>query len=160
MPSFDIVSEINQHELANAVDQASREIDTRFDLKGTSARIELDDKTIKLTADGNFQIKQLVDILRVKLVKRDIDINCMDQSEVEGVGKTVRQTITIREGIDQTTAKKIIKIIKDAKLKVQTSIQGEKLRVTGKKRDDLQEAIQLIKSSALEWPLQYNNFRD
>jgi len=160
MPSFDIVSEIDNHELANAVDQANREIATRFDLKGTSAKIELDNKTVKLTADGRFQAKQLADIFRVKLVKRNIDVNCMDMEEAQPSGKIVHQNILIREGIEQALAKKIIKMIKDAKLKVQTSIQGDKLRVTGKKRDDLQSVISLVKEGALEWPLQYNNFRD
>jgi len=160
MPSFDIVSEIDKHELSNAVDQANREISTRFDLKGTSAGVELEDNRIKLTADGNFQAKQLVDILRVKLIKREIDINCMDVEPCQPSGKGVNQMVLVREGIEQSLGKKIIKMIKDAKLKVQTSIQGEKLRVTGKKRDDLQQVIKLIKEASLEWPLQFNNFRD
>jgi len=160
MPSFDIVSEIDSHELANAVDQANREVSTRFDLKGTAAKFELNDKTVKVFADGPFQAKQLADLFRVKLVKRNIDVNCMDVGEVQISGKTVHQPIVIREGIEQALAKKIIKIIKDAKLKVQTSIQGDKLRVTGKKRDDLQGVIQLLKGESLEWPLQYDNFRD
>ncbi|MET1257290.1 YajQ family cyclic di-GMP-binding protein [Aliikangiella maris] len=160
MPTFDIVSEIDTHELSNAVDQANREIATRFDLKGSASEFELDDKVVKITADSAFQAKQLVDILRLKLVKREIDINCMDIQEAEGSGKIVHQKVIIREGIEQALSKKIAKIIKDAKIKVQTSIQGEKLRVTGKKRDDLQQAIQLIKQSDLEWPLQFNNFRD
>ncbi len=160
MPTFDIVSEIDAHELANAVDQANREIATRFDLKGTSAEFELVDKTVKVTADGKFQLKQLADLLRIKLIKRNIDINCMDIADPQPTGKIVTQNIVIREGIEQSLAKKIIKMIKDAKLKVQTSIQGDKLRVTGKKRDDLQSVISLIKAASLEWPLQYNNFRD
>lgn len=160
MPSFDIVSEIDSHELSNAVDQANREVSTRFDLKGTAAQFELVDKVVKVHADGPFQAKQLADLLRVKLVKRNIDVNCMDIGEIQASGKTVHQPITIREGIEQALAKKIIKLVKDAKLKVQTSIQGEKLRVTGKKRDDLQAVIQLVKGASLEWPLQYNNFRD
>jgi cyclic-di-GMP-binding protein len=160
MPSFDIVSEVDSHELANAVDQASREITTRFDLKGTAAKLEQDDNNVKITADGAFQAKQVVDLLRTKLVKRSIDLNSMEIGEVQPSGKVVHQVITIREGIEQAIAKKIVKMIKDAKLKVQTSIQGEKLRVTGKKRDDLQSAMALLKSSSLEWPLQFNNFRD
>ncbi len=160
MPSFDIVSEIDSHELVNAVDQANREVSTRFDLKGTAAKFELEDKLVKVLADGPFQAKQLADILRVKLIKRNIDVNCMDVGEVQSTGKAVSQPIVIREGIEQALAKKIIKMIKDAKLKVQASIQGDKLRVTGKKRDDLQSVIQLLKGAELEWPLQYNNFRD
>lgn len=160
MPSFDIVSEIDKHELDNAVDQANREISTRFDLKGSSAKLELNELTVKAIADGNFQVKQVVDILRVKLVKRNIDVNCMDIGDVQGSGKSAIQEITVREGIEQALAKKIIKLIKEAKLKVQASIQGEKLRITGKKRDDLQATMRLIKESDLEWPLQYNNFRD
>jgi cyclic-di-GMP-binding protein len=160
MPSFDIVSEIDSHELVNAVDQANREIDTRFDLKGSSAKYELNDKVVKITADADFQATQLRDILRVKLVKRNIDIQCLDAQKVVPSGKIVHQDVVIREGIEQSLAKQIVKLIKDAKLKVQTSIQGDKLRVTGKKRDDLQSVIQLLKNSDLEWPLQYNNFRD
>ena len=160
MPSFDIVSEVDSHELANAVDQASREITTRFDLKGTAAKLEQDENNVKITADGAFQARQVVDLLRTKLVKRNIDINSMEIGDVQPSGKLVHQVITIREGIEQAIAKKIVKMIKDAKLKVQTSIQGEKLRVTGKKRDDLQSAMALLKASSLEWPLQFNNFRD
>lgn len=160
MPSFDIVSEMDSHELANAVDQASREVSTRFDLKDTPAKFELQDKIIKITAEGDFQAKQLRDILRTKLIKRNLDVNCLDPQAIDITGKIARQDINVREGIEQTLAKKIIKIIKEEKLKVQTSIQGDKLRVTGKKRDDLQSVIQLIKSAELEWPLQFNNFRD
>ena len=160
MPSFDIVSEVDSHELANAVDQASREITTRFDLKGTAAKLEQDENNVKITADGAFQARQVVDLLMTKLVKRNIDINSMEIGDVQPSGKLVHQVITIREGIEQAIAKKIVKMIKDAKLKVQTSIQGEKLRVTGKKRDDLQSAMALLKASSLEWPLQFNNFRD
>lgn len=160
MPSFDIVSEIDSHELVNAVDQASREITTRFDLKDTSAKLELTDNTIKVTGDGAFQTKQVIDLLRIKLFKRNIDINSMEIGDVQPSGKIVHQQVTIREGIEQTMAKKIIKLIKEAKLKVQTSIQGDKLRVTGKKRDDLQSVMALIKGASLEWPLQFNNFRD
>ena len=160
MPSFDIVSEINHHELANAVDQANREIMSRFDLKGSSAQFELDDLSIKITADADFQAQQLVDILKSKLIKRGIDIQCMDQGDVRPIGKIVHQMVLIKEGIDQPTAKKIVKLIKDAKLRVQTSIQGEKLRVNGKKRDDLQTAIKFVKEASLAWPVQFNNFRD
>ncbi len=160
MPSFDIVSEVDTHELANAIDQANREIGTRFDFKGSTAKIEQDENKIKVIADGSFQATQVIDVLRIKLIKRNIDINSMEIDEVQSSGKGVYQNITIREGIEQDIAKKIIKMIKDAKLKVQTSIQGDKLRVTGKKRDDLQDVMALIRSSSLEWPFQFNNFRD
>ena len=160
MPSFDIVSEIDTHELRNAVDQANREIDTRFDLKGTASNFELNNTTVKVTADAPFQAKQLVDIFRLKLIKRGIDAQCMSPDEVKPSGKIVHQDIDIREGIEQALAKKIVKLIKESKIKVQASIQGDKLRVTGKKRDDLQSVMALVKGADLEWPLQYNNFRD
>jgi len=160
MPSFDIVSEMDGHELANAVDQANREISTRFDLKDTCAKFELKDKIVKITAEGDFHAKQLRDILRGKLVKRNIDANCMDFQALDIRGKIAHQDIVIREGIEQALAKKIVKLIKDSKMKVQTSIQGDKLRVTGKKRDDLQSVMALVKGAELEWPLQFNNFRD
>lgn len=160
MPSFDIVSEIDSHELDNAVDQANREISTRFDLKDTPAKLELKDKIVKITSEGEFQAKQVADILRAKLIKRGIDPNCMDVGEPDISGKICQQSVTIREGIEQALAKKIVKMVKDSKLKVQASIQGEKLRINGKKRDDLQAAIAAIKEAAFEWPLQFNNFRD
>jgi len=160
MPSFDIVSEIDLHELRNAVDQANREINTRFDLKGTSAKFELDQKQVKITADAEFQANQLKDILITKLIKRSIDPKCADIGEIQAFGKVVHLVVGIREGLEQALSRKIIKLIKAQKLKVQTAIQGEKLRVTGKKRDILQEVIALIKQESFEWPLQYNNFRD
>jgi len=160
MPSFDVVSEVDIHELRNAVDQSNREINNRFDLKGSSAKFELDQKQVKITADAEFQANQLKDILITKLIKRSIDPKCVDAAEVQAYGKVVHLMIAIREGIEGDLARKIIKLIKANKLKVQTAIQGEKLRVTGKKRDDLQQVIALIKQESLEWPLQYNNFRD
>jgi len=160
MPSFDIVSEVDQHELRNAVDQANREINTRFDLKGTSAEFTLDQKQIKITADAEFQANQLRDILIAKLIKRGIDPKCADVGEVQAYGKVVHLVAAIREGIEQSLAKKVIKMIKNEKIKVQTAIQGDKLRVTGKKRDDLQQVIALVKAESLDWPLQFNNFRD
>lgn len=160
MPSFDIVSEVDLHELANAVDQANREISTRFDLKGTASKFELESNIVKLTADAEFQAKQLRDILRVKMIKRGIDAQCLEPKEVKPSGKIVHQDVIVRQGIEQALAKKIVKLVKESKIKVQTAIQGDKLRVTGKKRDDLQSVIQLVKDSDLEWPLQYNNFRD
>lgn len=160
MPSFDIVSEVDIHELRNAVDQANREIDTRFDLKGSSAKFELEGKQVKIIADAEFQANQLKDILIAKLIKRSIDPKCADVGEVQAYGKVVHLPIGIREGLEQVLAKKIIKLIKAEKLKVQSAIQGEKLRVTGKKRDDLQQVIALVKGESLDWPLQFNNFRD
>ncbi|MGX5173127.1 YajQ family cyclic di-GMP-binding protein [Aliikangiella sp. IMCC44653] len=160
MPSLDVVSEVDFHELANAVDQANREISTRFDLKNTSAKFELKDTQVKVIADGKMHVKQLVDMLRVKLIKRGIDPQCMEIGDIKANGKLVYQEVVIREGIEQSLAKKISKLIKDSKLKVQASIQGDKLRVTGKKRDDLQAVMRLIKESELEWPMQFNNFRD
>lgn len=160
MPSFDVVSEVDVHELRNAVDQSNREINTRFDLKGSSAKFELEDKQVKLTADAEFQANQLKDILIAKLIKRSIDPKCADVGDIQPYGKVVHLTIGIREGLEQALSKKIIKTLKASKIKVQSAIQGEKLRVTGKKRDDLQQAIALIKEECLDWPLQFNNFRD
>ena len=160
MPSFDIVSEIDGHELQNAVNQASREISTRFDLKDTPAKLELNDKVVKVTGEGDFQTKQVIDILRTKIIKRGLDANCMDVGDPDITGKICRQEVVIREGIEQSLAKKIVKQIKESKLKVQAAIQGDKVRVTGKKRDDLQDAIAQIKEGSFEWPLQFNNFRD
>lgn len=160
MPSFDVVSEIDTHELRNAVDQANREINNRFDLKGSSAKFELDQKQVKITADAEFQANQLKDILIEKLIKRGIDPKCADIGDVQAYGKVVHLMVGIREGIDGGLARKIVKLVKASKLKVQTAIQGEKLRITGKKRDVLQQTIALIKAESLEWPLQYNNFRD
>lgn len=160
MPSFDIVSEINQHELTNAIDQANREVETRFDFKGTNTHFELNKETITLKTESDFQLKQMLDILENKLIKRGIDIICLKIDEPVITYKQAQQTITLQQGIKTDLAKKIIKLIKDAKLKVQTAIQGEQVRVTGKKRDDLQEAIALLRSEKLEQPLQFNNFRD
>ncbi len=160
MPSFDIVSKINTHELSNAVDQAMREIDNRFDFKGTGAKFELTENTVNLTAQNTFQLQQMVDILQLKLTKRNIDIKCLKIDEPEESLHQAKQTITVRQGIDQELAKKIVKTIKNSKLKVQAAIQGDQVRVTGKKRDDLQEAIAMLREQKLELPLQYENFRD
>ena len=160
MPSFDVVSEINQHELNNAIDQANREISNRFDFKGTNSRVELNDNIINLIAPAEFQIKQMDDILQTKLAKRGIDIRCLEHGKVTENNNEARQIVTVKQGIDKELAKKITRIIKDSKLKVQASIQGEQVRVTGKKRDDLQDAIALLKKSDIELPLQFNNFRD
>lgn len=160
MPSFDIVSEIDLHEAANAVDQANREVSTRFDFKGSGAHYEHKDAEIKLLAETEFQLQQMLDILQTKLAKRGIDIACLDVGEVQTALKQARQTVTLRQGIEAELAKKITRSIKDSKLKVQAAIQGDKLRVTGKKRDDLQEAIALLRQGQWDLPLQFNNFRD
>jgi len=160
MPSFDVVSEIDMHEVTNAVDQANREVSTRFDFKGSGAKFELNDKVITLHGEADFQLKQMQDILRTKISRRGIDLDCLESGSVEHAGKQVRQTVTLREGIDQALAKKIVKLIKDSKLKVQAQVQGEQVRVTGKKRDDLQSVMALLKNAELELPLQFTNFRD
>ncbi|GAK20158.1 LOW QUALITY PROTEIN: hypothetical protein JCM19052_634 [Vibrio sp. JCM 19052] len=160
MPSFDIVSEIDTVELRNAVDNANRELSTRFDFRNVNASFELVEENVKVSAEGEFQLKQMRDILRSHLAKRNIDANAMDAKNPEATGKNWHQTLLSRQGIDTPTAKKLVKLIKDAKLKVQTSIQGEKLRVTGKKRDDLQATIATIREAEMGIPFQYNNFRD
>jgi uncharacterized protein YajQ (UPF0234 family) len=160
MPSFDTVSEYDAHEASNAVDQANRELDTRFDFRGSNASFSLENDTITLESDNDFQLQQMLDILHTKLTKRGIDIACLDVGEPEQSGKKARQKATLREGIDTLTAKKIVKMIKDSKIKVQASIQGEKVRVTGKKRDDLQQVMAMLKESDIDIPLQFNNFRD
>jgi len=160
MPSFDIISEVNLHEAANAVDQANREVDTRFDFKGSGARYGLVDATITLTAETEFQLQQMLDILHAKLAKRGVDIASLKTDPPQVAGKQAKQTLTLIQGIDSPLAKQIVKLIKDSKMKVQAAIQGEKVRVTGKKRDDLQECIALLRAEKLEQPLQFDNFRD
>jgi uncharacterized protein YajQ (UPF0234 family) len=160
MPSFDVVSEVDQHEVNNAVDQANREIGARFDFKGSDAKIDYVENTLKLEAQSEFQIDQMRDILEKKLAKRGIDLAALKADKVEESGTRARQKIEVRQGIDQDTGRKIVKFIKESKLKVQASIQGDQLRVTGKKRDDLQEAIALLRTSEVGLPLQYQNFRD
>ena len=160
MPSFDIVSEIDMHELSNSIDQANREITSRFDFKGTNSRVELKENIITLVAPAEFQIKQIEDILTTKMSKRGIDIKCLEKGEVTENINEAKKAITVRQGIDKELAKKLVKLVKDTKLKVQSSIQGEQVRVTGKKRDDLQEIIQMLKNSKLDLPLQFVNFRD
>ncbi len=160
MPSFDIVSEVNQHELGNAVDQTSREIDNRFDFKGSDAKVEQEDKTLVLSAQNEFQIGQMKDILYQRISKRGIDVLCLKEEAVETSGMRVRQRIVVRQGIDKELAKDIVKRVKEAKLKVQAAVQEEQVRVTGKKRDDLQEAIGLLRAADLGMPLQFTNFRD
>ncbi len=160
MPSFDVVSEVDHHELTNAVDQMNREITNRFDFKGSNARVELKDQVMNLEADNEFQIKQMHDIVYKKLASRGIDTACLDQGKIEERGMRAYQTITVREGVDKELAKRIVKMIKETKMKVQAAIQGEQVRVTGKKRDDLQAVIEMLKSADIDLPLQFNNFRD
>ena len=160
MPSFDIVSELNPHEVANALDQANREVSTRFDFKGTGAKFELAELVITLSAPADFQLKQMMDILKLKLTKRGIDIVCMKVDEPVVTGQTAKQTATLRQGIDTELGKKLQRLIKDSKLKVQAAIQDKQVRVTGKSRDDLQAAIALVRGGKLELPLQFTNFRD
>lgn len=160
MPSFDIVSEVDPHELSNAVDQANREVQTRFDFKNSNASFTLEKQEIKLVADTEFSIKQMQDILLSKLSKRQIDPRVMTYGELETNLHEARIKATIAKGISTELAKKMIKLMKDAKLKVQGSIQGEQVRVNGKQRDDLQTAIQFLKQQELELPLQFTNFRD
>ena len=161
MPSFDIVSEIDMQEADNAVNQASKEIGTRYDFKGSKSSMEREEAVITVISDDEYKMEQVMDVLKGKLVNRKIDPAVLDFSEVEPAsGALVRQKVTIREGIDKELAKKIVKLIKNDKAKVQASIQGEQVRVTGKKRDDLQGVIALMKEAKLEMPLQYINFRD
>lgn len=160
MPSFDIVSEVNMHELHNAVDQTNREITTRYDFKGSGAKIEHNNDSLTLQAQSEFQIKQMMIILTQKLAKRGVDIDCLEEGEIAESGNKARQMITVRQGIDADLAKKMVRMIKDTRLKVQMAIQGEKLRVTGKKRDDLQQVIAMLREAQLGLPLQFENFRD
>lgn len=160
MPSFDVVSEVDSHELANAVDQANREVGTRFDFKGSDSSFELDGNAIKLKSGSEFQLQQMYDVLCNKLVKRGIDLIALDKAEPVLQARTATQTITVREGIQSDDARKLVKLIKDKKMKVQAAIQGDQLRVTGKKRDDLQEVIALLREADFGLPLQYKNFRD
>ena len=161
MPSFDIVSEVDMHELTNAVDQANRELTTRFDFRGVEASFEKSgDKQIVMTADADFQLIQMIEMLKTKMVKRGIDVKCLEVKDLYGSGKQVKQDVMVRQGLEKDHSRKIVKMIKDAKLKVQAAIQGDQVRVTGKKRDDLQSVIAMLRESDTDMPLQYNNFRD
>jgi hypothetical protein len=160
MPSFDVVSDFDSHEASNAVDQANREVNTRFDFKGTGSKYSLEGQVISMTSETDFQLKQMLDILRQKLAKRSIDVGCMQEEEPEFSGSEARQKITLRRGIDTPLARDMVKKIKATKIKVQTAIQGDKLRVSGKKRDDLQAVISMLKEEDVDLPLQYENFRD
>ncbi|MBX9916889.1 MAG: YajQ family cyclic di-GMP-binding protein [Nitrosomonas sp.] len=161
MPSFDIVSEVDKQEVRNAVDQVNKEVGTRFDFKGSDARVEQADYQLTVFADDEFKLEQILDILRTRLTKRNVDVRCLEKGQVEKIsGNKVKQSVTIKTGLETELAKKIIKHIKDGKHKVQASIQGDVVRVTGAKKDVLQEAIQLIKKSIDNFPLQFQNFRD
>lgn len=161
MPSFDIVSEVDMHEIANAIDQANREVGTRFDFKGIDAKFELVSPTaISVSAEVDFQVNQMLDVLRGKIIKRGVDTKSLIEGDIQVSGQKATMMVKIQQGIESDVARKIVKMVKDAKLKVQTAIQGEKLRVSGKKRDDLQKVIAMLKEEKLEIPLQYNNFRD
>ncbi|MGH1469792.1 MAG: YajQ family cyclic di-GMP-binding protein [Cellvibrionaceae bacterium] len=160
MPSFDVVSEVDKHVLTNAVDQANRVVTTRFDFKGVDAKFERKDFQILIVADAEFQVEQMLDILKTALHKNGIDIICLQEEEPYASGKQVKQDVIVRTGLDSDLCRKIVKLIKDAKMKVQSQIQGDQVRVTGKKRDDLQQVIQLLKSEDFGMPLQFSNFRD
>jgi uncharacterized protein YajQ (UPF0234 family) len=160
MPSFDVVSKVDNHEVTNAIDQANREINTRFDLKGTNTRLELSKNTITIIAPTDFQLKQVDEILRNKLAKRNVDVRSLDYKTAEIKLNEARQVVDVKQGLDTETAKKIVKSIKEANLKVQAAIQGEQVRVTGKKRDDLQAVIAYLREAKLNLPLQFENFRD
>ncbi len=161
MPSFDIVSEVNQVEVRNAVDQANKEISTRFDFKGSDARVDYDGKAMTLFADDDFKLKQVTDIVVAKLSKRQVDIRSLEYGNAEKIsGNKVKQAVTVRTGVEQERAKKIVKLLKESKLKVQASIQGDAVRVAGPKKDNLQDAIALVRKSVTDYPLQYQNFRD
>ena len=161
MPSFDIVSEVNQVELRNALDQANKEISTRFDFKGSDARVEHKEKELTLYADNDFKLKQVTDVLIGKLSRRNVDVRVLKFGNIEKIsGDKVKQVATLRVGIEQELAKKIVREIKDAKLKVQASIQGDAVRVSGAKKDELQSAIALVKKAVTEVPVQFSNFRD
>ena len=161
MPSFDIVSDVNQLEVRNAVDQANKEIGNRFDFKGSDARVEYNDKTLTLFAEDEFKLKQVTDVLLAKFAKRTVDVRSLKYGDPEKVsGNKVKQSVTVRTGVDQELAKKIVRLLKDSKLKVQGSIQGEAVRVSGAKKDELQNAIALVRKSITDYPLQYENFRD
>jgi len=161
MPSFDIVSQVNQQEVKNAVEQASKEIQNRYDFKGSDARIEQDELALTVYADDEFKLGQVTDVLRQRMAKRGIDVRCLELGAVEKIsGDKVKRLVTVKTGIEQEKSKQIQKLIKDSKLKVQGSIQGDLLRISGAKKDDLQVAIQLVRQQVTDLPLQFINFRD
>lgn len=160
MPSFDVVSEVDLQEVNNAMDQANREVSTRFDFKGVGAKFERESNLVNLIAEEEFQLKQMLEILKMKLVKRSVDLGCLQVEDPLTSGRQMRQLVTFRQGIDSVLAKKMVKMIKDKRMKVQAAVQGEKIRVSGKKRDDLQRVIAMLKETDLDLPLQFINFRD
>jgi uncharacterized protein YajQ (UPF0234 family) len=160
MPSFDTVSELNSHEVVNAIDQANRELAQRFDFKDTGARFELQELTVTLHAQVDFQLKQMLEILKLRLSKRGVDLVCLDPQEPQTTLSAAHQQILLKHGIDADSGRKIARLIKDSKLKVQASLQGDKVRITGKQRDDLQAAMALLRGAKFDVPLQFNNFRD
>lgn len=160
MPSFDVVSDFDTHEVRNAVDQANREVTTRFDFKGTDSKFTLDDPVITMVSQTDFQLKQMLDILQQKLAKRSIDVGCIEEEDPVFSGSEARQKIILRKGIDTPLARDLVKKVKASKIKVQAAIQGDKLRIFGKKRDDLQAIIAMLKDAKVDLPLQYENFRD
>ncbi len=160
MPSFDVISEVDMQEVRNAVDQAGRELEKRFDFKGIDASFSIEDEAIVVAALEEFQLTQMEDILRDKLIRRNVDVQCLEAGQVEGAGKQKRRKYTLHQGIDKDNAKTITRLIKDSKVKVQSQVNGEKLRVTGKKRDDLQEIMSLLRKAELKIPLQFDNFRE
>jgi cyclic-di-GMP-binding protein len=160
MPSFDVVSEVDAHELANAVDQTTREIGNRFDLKGSGARVEQDKYLLTLIAEADFQVQQVLEILRLRIAKRGIDVTCLDIGEVSRNLSEARQKVTVRNGLDAEYARKVVKAIKETQIKVQVQIQDEQVRITGKKRDDLQDVMAALRGMTLGVPLQFTNFRD
>ncbi len=160
MPSFDVVSEVDLHQLTNAVDQAGRIVANRFDFKGVEASFEREERSVTIAAEAEFQVEQMQDMLRSALIKCEIDPKAMEVGEAVTSGKQVKQSVSLRHGIDSDSCKKIVKAIKDTKMKVQAQIQGDQVRVTGKKRDDLQQVIALLRDMELDLPLQFNNFRD
>jgi uncharacterized protein YajQ (UPF0234 family) len=160
MPTFDAVSEVDHHELSNAIDQANREIGTRYDFKGSDSKIEQSSNELTLISESEFQIKQMAPILKEKMAKRGIDVSCLDFADIIEMNKKAKQQVTVKEGLDKDIARKIVKLIKESKIKVQAAIQDEQVRVTGKKRDELQQVMQLLREADLGIPLQFNNFRD
>lgn len=160
MPSFDAVSEVDTHELTNALDQTNREISNRYDFRGSDAKVAQEDSALRIEAQSEFQIDQIYDILTQKMAKRRVDVGCLERGQVEEANLRARQVVAVRQGIDQAIAKKMIKIVKDSKIKVQTAIQGDKVRVSGKKRDDLQKVMSLLRDAKLGIPVQFENFRD
>jgi len=160
MPSFDVVSKVDNHELTNAVDQANRELQNRFDFKGVEAEFKLVESNVELTAPSDFQVKQMQEILQKKVTSREIDVTALKFQDIESNLSQAKQVVNVQNGLDTKTAKDIIKLIKKEKLKVQTSIQGDQVRVTGKKRDDLQTAMSFLREQPLGLPLQFENFRD